>query len=296
MIEERKIPPFFGNNTKDWIQIVNSLEDETKRILQDHKPKSNSYSTITVVHVLKHAINQFVNGKLLYVASAPALSNTNDIFGDWSFQNLEHRLYKDKAIMLAYQDNFLHPSTLAKINNFVLDSTIYLFAKGNSDGYLGAYLEAGLASGLLLQIAGELKNRLPILQNKRLVQAWSYKYTGPGGDEEKDEENRKGINIHADEAAINVNFWITPSSPTQIGGGLEIFDKLAPDDMSFDDMNRDQTKILEFLHDAKKTTVSYRANRMVIFDSRLFHRTQDFCFKTGYKERRINLTFLYGER
>ena len=66
--------------------------------------------------------------------------------------------------------------------------------------------------------------------------------------------------------------------------------------MSFDDMNRDQTKILEFLHDAKKTTVSYRANRMVIFDSRLFHRTQDFCFKTGYKERRINLTFLYGER
>ena len=82
---------------------MDSLEDETKRILQDHKPKSNSYSTITVVHVLKHAINPFVNGKLLYIASAPALSNTNDIFGDWSFQNLEHRLYKDKAIMLVSQ-------------------------------------------------------------------------------------------------------------------------------------------------------------------------------------------------
>jgi hypothetical protein len=42
-------------------------------------------------------------------------------------------------------------------------------------------------------------------------------------------------------------------------------------------------------------SVPYRENRMVIFDSALFHKTDALDFKAGYGNRRINLTFLFGE-
>ena len=40
--------------------------------------------------------------------------------------------------------------------------------------------------------------------------------------------------------------------------------------------------------------VPYRENRAVIFDSALFHQTDVYRFKRGYRSRRINLTLLYG--
>jgi hypothetical protein len=33
---------------------------------------------------------------------------------------------------------------------------------------------------------------------------------------------------------------------------------------------------------------------MVLFDSSLYHRSDSLRFKQGYKNRRINLTLLYG--
>ena len=43
-------------------------------------------------------------------------------------------------------------------------------------------------------------------------------------------------------------------------------------------------------------TIPYKQNRAVIFDSFLFHKSQPRKFKTGYENRRINLTFLYGDK
>ena len=40
--------------------------------------------------------------------------------------------------------------------------------------------------------------------------------------------------------------------------------------------------------------VPYRENRAVIFDSALFHQTDVYQFRRGYRSRRINLTLLYG--
>jgi hypothetical protein len=44
------------------------------------------------------------------------------------------------------------------------------------------------------------------------------------------------------------------------------------------------------------TTVHYRQNRLVLFDSSLFHCTDKVRFRGGYKHSRINLTFLFGAR
>jgi hypothetical protein len=47
---------------------------------------------------------------------------------------------------------------------------------------------------------------------------------------------------------------------------------------------------------AQTVTVPYRANRAVIFDSNLFHKTDTIRFAPGYENRRVNITMLYGRR
>jgi hypothetical protein len=107
-----------------------------------------------------------------------------------------------------------------------------------------------------------------------------------------------GIGIHADFAPINVNFWITPDDANldPKSGGLVIWNHVAPLDWDFAKYNTDTTAAREFLAHvgARSVTVSYRSNRAILFDSRLFHETDRIVFKEGYLNRRINITLLYG--
>ena len=42
--------------------------------------------------------------------------------------------------------------------------------------------------------------------------------------------------------------------------------------------------------------IKYKSNRVIIFNSDLFHASDNFNFKKNYENRRINITFLYGKR
>ena len=82
-------------------------------------------------------------------------------------------------------------------------------------------------------------------------------------------------------------------------GGLVIFTAKPPPDCDFNDYNQDTARVIDEV--LKPTgfaniTVPYRENRAVIFDSALFHHTDNFQFARGdYVKRRINLTLLYGK-
>lgn len=125
-----------------------------------------------------------------------------------------------------------------------------------------------------------------------MKQAWAFKY----------DSALTGLNIHADAAAVNVNFWITADEANLDpgSGGLAVWDKEAPKEWNFKAYNdgRNRGKILEFLkdHNAKPVTIPYRENRAVIFNSDLFHETDRFRFKDEYESRRVNVTLLYGNR
>ena len=60
----------------------------------------------------------------------------------------------------------------------------------------------------------------------------------------------------------------------------------------------DQAAVRAYLDQAgaRPVTVPYRENRAVIFDSDLFHETDEIDFKEGCTNRRINVTALYGRR
>ena len=163
---------------------------------------------------------------------------------------------------------------------------------------MGAYLSEGLASPLVLQIAEDIRKKLPqIFKHHQLTHLWAYKY-----DSRACQKNNsfRGINIHADFAAINVNFWITPNSANldPSSGGLVVYNTEAPLEWDFNTYNHNEQKIREEIlkSDQKKTIVSYNENRAVIFNSNLFHETDDIEFKEGYENRRINVTILFGRR
>jgi len=77
-----------------------------------------------------------------------------------------------------------------------------------------------------------------------------------------------------------------------------VWDARAPRDWNFSRYNGDAAAARAFLarSNARPTTIPYRANRAVIFDSDLFHQTDRMAFRDGYLDRRINITLLYGTR
>jgi tetratricopeptide (TPR) repeat protein len=215
--------------------------------------------------------------------SSPAVRQNNDIEG------ISQR-WREAKPQIVVIDNFLTDEALEKLRRFCWDSQIW--KTGYPNGYLGAMPETGFASPLLAQIADELRDSYPaIFRNLPLHYLWAFKY----------DSSLKGINIHADEAAVNVNFWITPDEANldPESGGLVVWDVAAPLDWDFDKYNGgDYADIHRFLaeHNARSVTIPYRANRAVIFDSDLFHETDTIRFKDGYLNRRINVTLLYGRR
>jgi tetratricopeptide (TPR) repeat protein len=186
-------------------------------------------------------------------------------------------------------DDLLTAEALQKLRLFCLDSTIWRAIY--EGGYLGAFPEHGFAPPLLAQIAEELRTVYPaIIGDHPLLHFWAFKY----------DSSLRGINKHADFAAVNVNFWITPDDANldPEHGGLVVWDAAAPLDWDFARYNAADDDIRAFLEQekAKAVIVSYRANRAVVFDSDLFHETDTIHFKPGYENRRINVTLLFGRR
>ena len=220
----------------------------------------------------------------------PTLSNTLDI------EKITENYFKHD-FGLTYFDNFLTAVALDSIRQFLLGSTIWFdfFHRG---GYMGAYLQDGLACPLFLQIAEEMRTTFPkIFKNHPLKQLWAYKYDSRAY---KNDSSFRGINAHADFAAVNVNFWVTPKEANlnSSSGGLVVYNKEAPLEWDFKTFNSNQEKILEHLEDktGEKSIVPYNENRIVIFNSNLIHETDKFEFKEGYENRRINITMLFGDR
>lgn len=227
--------------------------------------------------------------RLLHITEAPALPE-GALNPALNVREIEQH-YLERRPEILHVDSLLTETALRSLRRFCRESTIW--KKDYDNGYIGAFLGEGFACPLLLQIAEELRLRFPgIFGAHRLVQAWAF----------KQDSQRKGLNIHADAAAVNVNFWITENEANldPACGGLVVWDKEAPREWNFKQYNSVEfkPKIFEFLRQsgARAVTIPYRENRAVIFNSDLFHETDRCAFKDDYESRRINVTMLYGYR
>ena len=186
-------------------------------------------------------------------------------------------------------DKLLTPPALLALRRYLLESTIW-HDFGYIDRFVASYLEDGLACPLLLQIADELRGAFPeVLRDHPLSQAWAFKGLSA----------RATVDTHADDAAVTVNFWVTPDTANRnpTAGGLAVCRVPPPSSRAPESYDADREYAVAFLaqHAAATITVPYGENRAVMFRSRLLHRSDAPDFEIGYENHRINVTFLFGQ-
>ena len=172
---------------------------------------------------------------------------------------------------LVFVDNMLSPEALHALLDFCLESTIYFDVKR---GYLGAYYFDGFNHPVLTQIIEELAVLMPnIFAHLTLTNMWSFKH---------DQDFSGALPVHADQAAVNFNFYLTPDDANLDldSGGMVVYKTDAPLDWDFAQYNRYESA--PAMHDfirqsrADRIKIPYRQNRLVIFHSNLL-RQSTFC-------------------
>lgn len=194
---------------------------------------------------------------------------------------------------VAYADGVLSEEVLSGLKTWCMESTMWFSSRS---GYVAAFFQEAFNSPLVVQVAEELRKALPdVLGPHELMNIWAFKYANNASDWDV-----QGTAVHADVAAVNVNLWITDDDANEDpeGGGLVIYTKQAPREWGFTDYNSMDKipTIRKYLGDSSRVTVPHKQNRIVLFNSNLFHETQTPRFRSGYSSRRINLTFLFGRR
>lgn len=129
-----------------------------------------------------------------------------------------------------------------------------------------------------------------VFDQHTLSKYWGFKHDS--------ERAPRGIKVHADEAAVNVNFWVVPDDANQnaTSGGIVVYNhKVGPGtDLATYNNNEVDVEQLGITEKDIKRRVPYRQNRAVLFTSVLFHATDTVQFVPGFKTCRINYTLLFG--
>jgi len=230
-----------------------------------------------------------VYNRVIHVRETPRLDRA--LSTRWNPNDVESQyLHRRPGVVVV--DDFLTAQALDELRAFCLESTIWS-ANRYMHGRLGAFFRDGFNCPLLLQIAEELRAALPNVIGDRypLRQMWGFKNASSVPPDSS---------IHADFAAVNVNFWITPDEANldDTTGGFIVYEVDAPLDWDFATYNGRPDLITAYLrrHRARRMEIPYRSNRAIIFNSDLFHETAEVRFRPGYENRRVNITMLYGHR
>jgi len=252
--------------TQDFYDTLEKLSSKSPNHYEEH-----DYAFISNLHKIKY--------------NKPPKVKNNYINQQLNFNEIE-MMYTSSNPEIVVIDNFLTQDFLEDLRIFFRCANIFKYPY--SRGYIGAFLGKGMANKALLEFSDELKRSLKrIFKNYNLSQAWSFKYNA----------KKEGIGVHADDARVNVNFWITDDSANMnnTNGGMIIWKKTPNDDASFKDFNSIESmdKIKDEVKDTDFMRISYKSNRAVIFNSKLYHVTDKLEFKDNYKDRRVNITFLY---
>lgn len=229
-----------------------------------------------------------VYNRIVYVSDEPRVDRA---LGPWDVAAVEDEYLRHPPGVVVV-DNFLSSDALAGLRRFCEESTVWSSNK-YAAGRLGSLFFNGFNCPLIVQIADELRAAFPTMIGRRhpLTQLWGFKNGA---------RLPADASVHADFAAVNVNFWITPESANldPESGGLVVYDVGAPLSWDFAAYNESPQRIREYLRtqQPRAATVPYRANRAIIFNSDLFHGTAGLHFRSDYESRRVNITMLFGRR
>eukprot|EP01043_Picozoa_sp_COSAG02_P028091 COSAG02_NODE_1687_length_11318_cov_2.699349_3_plen_280_part_00 len=237
----------------------------------------------------EYSIVRPVYNRHLYISEQLDWGTRSALNMDLDWHAIEENYMRDNV---TYIDEFLTNEALDETQRYCLETMAWFDTRS---GYVGAYRD-GFQPPALLRAAEQLHEVLPrILDKHTLKYHWAHVFDPA--------QNPVGIDAHVDEAAVNFNFWSTENDASLDAerNGLQVFQTAPSLSKSFKDYNDFKTKaevdaVSAELDKQPSTRIPYRRNRMVFFHSDLWHRTDGTAFKAGFKNKRINLTLLFGER
>jgi hypothetical protein len=203
---------------------------------------------------------------------------------DW--KKLKEEYDKKEYVVV---DNFLIPEFAVRLRNFALTTN---FRSMKWPDYIGLdFRRPKKWFPLLTNISEEMSETIDILKGLNFKQVWAFMCNNIGS----------GVALHADPACVNVNLWVTgDESMVQKSGknGLILWDKKAPKDWSYEDYNGNVFLSRKFLAEngSLPTIIEYKFNRALFFNSAYFHETAGVETKKGHENKRINYTFLFGDK
>jgi len=185
---------------------------------------------------------------------------------------------------VATLDDALTSAAIKAIRDYFMESTVW-YGPSHAGG-VRAQLRDGLHAELLLQMASEVKGRLPrILDGLHFLDAVAHKHDSewPGG----------GSGVHALPAAVVVALWVTPSvaSLNPAGNGFELFSIPSNSQAVASNPARINGG------NARSKRVPYRQNRLVVWTSNYTFKIDwnPQRWRAGYRHRRIDCWLLFGE-
>ena len=184
-------------------------------------------------------------------------------------------------------DDFLYKDVVNELHDLAVNHTDIDDVYPN-DGYHSINFDKNnLPFDVLADVINAIHVTFSPLHNLEFDRGWAFVY----------DSSAHGVTPHADPAAVNVNLWVTSNDslkdPTQ--NGLIIYDKKPPEDWVWDQYNSDTDGIKRYLKEsgAKARYVPYNYNRIIIFDSKYFHKTNGVSMWDGKNNRRVNYTFMF---
>ena len=184
-------------------------------------------------------------------------------------------------------DDFLYPDIVDELHSLAVNCEDIddLYVNG---GYHSInYTKDNLPFDILPDVINTIHLTFPILHDLEFDRGWTFVYNNEAD----------GVTPHADPASINVNLWVTRNEsvkdPTQ--NGLIIYNKQRPSDWTYDQYNSDVDRIKNYLTEsgAKGMYIPYNYNRIILFDSKYFHKTNGVSMIDGKENRRVNYTFMF---
>lgn len=258
-------------------------------ILEKSAATADAFDLITLTPAQTKRVWSVLPRALHYADSAP-------VSGPAVNPALDSRIiqqdYLNSPWRMTWFDDFLTPGALNSLRNFCLESTIFFRQSHNT--FVSSYMEEGFNCSVLYQIAAELKAKFShVLGPLSLQNIWCYRQAPEGN----------GVLAHTDQATVTFNFWITTDDANldKEHGGLVLYDMEQPLDWDWYKTNSEKEnpavlqRIMTYLKDANTTTIPHRENRAVMFYSNMFHRSEQFHFKPGYENSRMNVTMLFGQ-
>lgn len=290
-----------GAVSEEGAAVAHTLRETERQLFVGGRARGDGGEVMRIPTVTLAALDGWYRARLYTAPSDRIPGGALHVSTDWVRVLKQYRATAPTSYVVV--DDILSSVALDSLVRYCRDSTVFddFLYKG---GYVGTSLTNGLGTGLVLQIAEELRARLPaLLEEHPLRHAWVYKCDNS--------ESATAIAPHADEAAVNINIWLVDgwqSSANRTardtnGGGLKMWLKEVPLEFDFQAFNREPDRLLHWLSDTpepvQELKITHRANRAVIFNSALVHQsdvppgTMRGC---SFEDRRMNLTLLFGQR